>query len=225
MAKSIRLSPWVEHAAPDLQELWADQFLNWTAFLKKAASHVARGSTKWRTKIQVSAEKEIDRTRAAYSRESPLACQKGCAHCCHFNVEINVLEAEPLADRVRRLPEDQREATVQRLKAAHETLLRTGPLRHRHPCPFLVDNECSVYDDRPLSCRSHVSVAVAFCITEFQTEKAVLSEDDPEVDPTVLQGNFMWHILLRSVTDAAGDLIGSAGTLSAAVLEKLDSTR
>lgn len=78
--------------------------------------------------------------------ESEVVCRKGCSHCCHIPVMILAGEAERLAEATGRpmtgLPiRDPR--TINRDAYMGE------------PCPFLVDNACSVYEVRPLACRLH----------------------------------------------------------------------
>jgi len=74
------------------------------------------------------------------------ACKRGCSACCHMNVNITDVEAQIIE-----------EATGRR----HKVLTR--PNRHPDdrfsgvPCPFLVDNACSIYSARPFACRHHMS--------------------------------------------------------------------
>ncbi len=73
-------------------------------------------------------------------------CGKGCSSCCRMNVEISEVEAN---------------------KIQRETGSKFVPLRQSimHPltefsgmaCPFLTDDACSIYQSRPLVCRSHFS--------------------------------------------------------------------
>lgn len=82
----------------------------------------------------------------AGAREQFTACQKGCANCCHMNVTISTLEAEQIAAASGR-----RAVPVTRSKP-HPVGTFAGV-----DCPFLVESVCSVYQDRPLACRSHAS--------------------------------------------------------------------
>lgn len=74
------------------------------------------------------------------------ACKSGCAGCCKNNVAITSIEAERLATYSGR--------TAASL---------TKPIEHAPaefsgiPCPFLVDERCSVYEVRPFACRAHRS--------------------------------------------------------------------
>lgn len=75
-----------------------------------------------------------------------IACGKGCSDCCKMNVSISIIEAERLS-------------TVTRKPMA----VVKHPVRHSEgefsgvPCPFLVDDVCSVYEVRPYACRAHYS--------------------------------------------------------------------
>ena len=76
-----------------------------------------------------------------------VACKKGCSSCCHMNVSITKAEAERLAKASGR--------SMARIAAAprHARDKFAGK-----PCPFLDSHgACSVYVDRPLSCRKHSS--------------------------------------------------------------------
>ena len=75
-----------------------------------------------------------------------VACKDGCSACCRMNVDVTSVEAERLAS-----VSGKRIARV------------TTPVQHREgefsgvPCPFLVNDSCSVYDARPYACRAHHS--------------------------------------------------------------------
>ena len=188
---------------------------------------MVQGGRKRRVKIQERARWEIDRTISEFNPRATTVCQKGCAHCCYFNVDINVLEAERLIDIIRRMPEDRRKEIKRRLGAANEAYRQADQQEsiYRHPCPFLEGAECSIYEDRPLNCRSHVSTDVAYCIAELNTKKGTLSAGDPGVTPEAMQGNLAWHIVLHSIAAAAHNLIGDAGSMPAALLKRMSIER
>jgi len=75
-----------------------------------------------------------------------VACRSGCADCCRMNVTISDLEARQIAAHTGR--------TVAKLTVSVEHPIDTyrGVV-----CPFLVDERCSIYDQRPRVCRQHVS--------------------------------------------------------------------
>jgi len=107
------------------------------------------------------------------------SCQKGCAACCRMMVPLAPPEAFGLMDSIRSLPGEQRERIAQRLANSKSILLAHGlwhrlveigessqppddealePINQKYyalrmPCPFLEDEICSIYDERPASCR------------------------------------------------------------------------
>jgi Fe-S-cluster containining protein len=67
-----------------------------------------------------------------------LACRKGCDLCCQRKFTVSAVEAYNIARAYRQLPPD-----IQR--------------RGREPktaCTFLIDGACSVYESRPILCRT-----------------------------------------------------------------------
>ncbi|MCP9452582.1 MAG: YkgJ family cysteine cluster protein [Nitrospira sp.] len=107
------------------------------------------------------------------------SCTKGCAACCRMLVPLSPPEAFRLMDHVRRWPVEQQEHLAVRLEATKSALVAHGiwqrlldvaeseqppndeelaPLNEayyslRIPCPFLEENTCSVYEERPSACR------------------------------------------------------------------------
>lgn len=79
-----------------------------------------------------------------------VACKRGCNHCCHIPLLITPMEADLIAADTgvrRRVPR-----TASAAEAAE-------PFEgYTKPCTFLVDGECSIYEQRPLACRVHYNV-------------------------------------------------------------------
>jgi Fe-S-cluster containining protein len=118
----------------------------------------------------------------------PVSCKVGCAHCCRQLVALNLFEAEALAAWIQTLPESRRQHLAERF---HQTLLKISAagllermvnedwivesntaeklaldyLYQRIDCPFLEDEQCSIYPMRPLLCREYmVTSAPEHCI-------------------------------------------------------------
>jgi Fe-S-cluster containining protein len=105
-----------------------------------------------------------------------VACRAGCDHCCHQSVGVTPVEALSIVQflRVHCSPAEL-QATTERVHAAY---LRTRGLsadeRYSadHPCVFLKQGTCSVYQVRPLSCRGANSLDAEECRTSLLDPEA-----------------------------------------------------
>jgi Fe-S-cluster containining protein len=92
-------------------------------------------------------------------RAKPAACVEGCAWCCYQQVGTAVPEVARIAAYLRdTLSASELAAFLQRLQQAPPRRSST-----RTPCPLLVDNRCSVYPVRPLTCRGFNSSDARAC--------------------------------------------------------------
>jgi Putative zinc- or iron-chelating domain len=100
-------------------------------------------------------------------RDVPVACRKGCSHCCHIWVSVTAPEALFVAKVVRR----RGVPLIARVRAAH---LATAAYdfetrdQHPHPCPLLAEDICSIYDSRPSACRFAASADAAICARAYR---------------------------------------------------------
>jgi Fe-S-cluster containining protein len=116
----------------------------------------------------------------------PVSCTKGCGACCRQLVPIREMEARRLAEFVRALPEPRRGEILARFAVAAGRLRESG-MRGRldarasldQPgrvalkldyfalgiaCPFLEEESCGIYHERPMICREHlVTTPAAWC--------------------------------------------------------------
>ncbi len=112
-----------------------------------------------------------------------ISCCAGCGACCRQLVPITPVEAHRLRQVVDALPEPRRSQILQRFEAALQRLAEAGLLeilqhperwleegyvalglryfRQGIPCPFLEEESCSIYPDRPLSCREYLVTSPA----------------------------------------------------------------
>jgi Fe-S-cluster containining protein len=108
-----------------------------------------------------------------------VSCHKGCAACCRMMVPVSAPEAFALREVIRSLPLERQQRLSERLDETR-SILHSHGLWHRllelaettevlddealepvnreyyalrMPCPFLEDEQCSIYDDRPAACR------------------------------------------------------------------------
>lgn len=108
-----------------------------------------------------------------------VSCHKGCAACCRMMVPLSAPEAFALREFVRSLPTERQQRIATRLAETKLLLLSHGlwhrllelgettqtpdddalePINRdyyalRTPCPFLEDEACSIYQERPSACR------------------------------------------------------------------------
>lgn len=89
--------------------------------------------------------------RVTAALEPYAACKPGCSDCCHMNTMIYEHEAIRLAEVTGR--------PMTRLSyRPPDAVYQLGGKFNGKPCPFLSENRCSVYDDRPMVCRTHHSL-------------------------------------------------------------------
>ena len=134
----------------------------------------------------------FDQFCAAWSSEyrqrgGTLYCGRGCSGCCSLVVNSTFPEAalvaasltkEQITDLYNRIPRIQ--ATAKSADSLKEWL--SGYREQSGPCPFLAETgACSIYQNRPLSCRSLLSTKEPlWCSTDFSAlsgqEKQVFME-------------------------------------------------
>src|SRR5258706_633958 len=81
-------------------------------------------------------------------------CRKGCAFCCHLNVTATALEAMHIAAVVRMGGRADLEGSVLAASDALSGLDSSSRLERKSPCPLLVQGACSIYQARPMRCRT-----------------------------------------------------------------------
>lgn len=116
--------------------------------------------------------------RAAEEAGKPVSCTSGCAACCRNLVAISQVEARRIAGVLAALPEPRRSSVEARFAQARERLAQAGLLERLRdadrwtpdeyaagvgayfalgiPCPFLEQDSCSIYEERPIACREYL---------------------------------------------------------------------
>jgi Fe-S-cluster containining protein len=113
-----------------------------------------------------------------------VACRAGCWFCCTLPVAVTAFEAAMVRSAVLKLPEEEQQAIWERLQkhiaGQNQALADSNGQRlsWRRRCPLLNDEgQCSVYEGRPLVCRSVLSLDADRC------RRAFLEDDDG--DPNI----------------------------------------
>ena len=135
-----------------------------------------------------------------------IVCKKGCSYCCYQFVPVISFEINYIKDAVRKLkPSVKQKVKEQYLRSMQHFIDNTpdvpvvdykyvngvyGQLVGKDwiPCPFLVDNECSIYEVRPLTCHLH-----------FQLDDPKLcaanNVRDADVNALNIMGNFVQYCI------------------------------
>ncbi|HEY2414744.1 MAG TPA: YkgJ family cysteine cluster protein [Pirellulaceae bacterium] len=129
-----------------------------------------------------------------------VSCRAGCGACCRQLVAISLPEAMALADVVAAMPPERQVVVRRRFAEALDRLEANGLLEPKQPdrdryltqptaagrsvaaplaqryfrqgiaCPFLEEESCSIYADRPLVCREYLVTSPAEdCDRLFET--------------------------------------------------------
>jgi Fe-S-cluster containining protein len=113
----------------------------------------------------------------------------GCAGCCHHHLSVFAVEAEKARAAIETLPAPIR-ARVE--EQAREAIKREAQ-GEQVACPLLVDDRCSIYESRPLICRTQGlpllmeaedgGLEVDFCPLNFTAAWAVDDLDEDHLAP------------------------------------------
>jgi Fe-S-cluster containining protein len=93
------------------------------------------------------------------------ACHRGCFHCCQCAVEVTRTEAQMIGVAIGRKPKKAPERREYDSYGNFKGFV-WGP---SNPCTFLIEGQCSIYENRPLRCRTHYSVDVdnTLCVPSY----------------------------------------------------------
>jgi Fe-S-cluster containining protein len=121
-----------------------------------------------------------------------ISCTKGCGACCRNLVAISEVEARRIRDVVESLPKPLRSRVRARFAEARQRLERAGLLEKLQaadrwtnadyaalvggyfqqgiPCPFLEEESCSIYPERPITCREYLVTSPPECCARVGSE-------------------------------------------------------
>jgi Fe-S-cluster containining protein len=124
-------------------------------------------------------------TEDAEAEGMQVSCKAGCGACCRQLVPLSATEARQIQELVQEMPAPRRAIVEARFASARQRLAEAGLLlalqetlivapreRLAHadayfalgvPCPFLENESCSIYEERPLICREYVVVSPPEC--------------------------------------------------------------
>lgn len=94
-----------------------------------------------RTRVDQHFEQAVARTPTEF------ACRLGCDACCHQRFSVFEVEAAPIREALARLEHEDPQL--------RRRIRERGLDPRERACALLLDGRCSVYEQRPLICRSH----------------------------------------------------------------------
>jgi Fe-S-cluster containining protein len=129
--------------------------------------------------VQSLADAVVDQgVQTAAKEHEPISCKRGCGACCRQLVPIAEVEARRLEEVIQSFPEARRQQVRDRFAEARRRLGQAGLLEKLQnagqwsdsetrplglayfglgiPCPFLDEESCSIYSDRPIACREYL---------------------------------------------------------------------
>ncbi len=122
--------------------------------------------------------------KRAEAEGKSISCRAGCTACCRQLIAISHAEAVSIGERLQTMPASQQLEVRQRFAENTESLRASGlwdrladasndsheqqdkalPLDYFQShlnCPFLKDDTCTIYQDRPLGCREYLVTSPA----------------------------------------------------------------
>ncbi len=128
----------------------------------------------------------FDRLIAIELSKTPVTCHKECSSCCHQLIPLSLAEVSYLHNLIRSFPVARQRCIAEKIRHITEVLKKQGmpfklpDIYHDAdferayfnlgiPCPFLEENACSIYLQRPFVCRDYyVTSPPALCTDPFR---------------------------------------------------------
>ncbi len=149
-----------------------------------------------------------------------ISCTKGCSACCYQLIPLSQLEARYLTAIVERLPKIKRQKILGRFRDVYQKIEAAGILNDLMntdtiqddivdfglkyfqlgiPCPFLENNSCSIYIERPLRCREYL-------VTNYPANCRTPSRESIQIVPFPVRISETWQcsINLGQNTQSSG---------------------
>ena len=118
-----------------------------------------------------------------------LQCQSGCSGCCHHHLSVFPVEAAMMKSAIENLSNETKTILKLQAQKISEQESRGEPVA----CPLLIDDQCSIYDSRPIICRTQGlpllyeaedgNLEVDFCPLNFTAENATDSLEENHLVP------------------------------------------
>jgi uncharacterized protein len=87
-----------------------------------------------------------------------LQCARGCHHCCHVDLSVFAVEAAAMWRWFLQLSQADKMKLQTRLRTQFDPIAPDASGTLHQACVFLREGECTVYETRPVVCRSQGAV-------------------------------------------------------------------
>lgn len=102
-------------------------------------------------------------------------CGAGCSFCCKSErIEATKVEICFILHEIENLPKAKAGRVVEQIKNSKATQ-HVSRMGRGSPCSMLIDDKCSVYAVRPISCRGYLSSSVQECKQRFDGTSTMVS--------------------------------------------------
>jgi Fe-S-cluster containining protein len=150
-------------------------------------------------------------------RDIPIACGKGCSHCCTIWVSVSAPEAIYVGNIVNSMGGE----AIEKVRAANEVTRQFDyELRDRHPhdCAMLENKVCTIYEHRPKECRQAASADANICARKFR----ILTDEQIPSPINFMRSRSAYALALNAALSKAG-LQNGAYEFNSAVTRVLDT--
>lgn len=103
-----------------------------------------------------------------------VVCREGCSHCCGLTVNVAIPELYLIFEYLRSTrSEEELKELAQDLKAYVTAMEESNSVTEKLKikCSFLKGDKCSIYEQRPMSCRAWNSRSVSHCIEYLEDQE------------------------------------------------------
>lgn len=121
------------------------------------------------------AHAHADRVMSSTADAFETDCEAGCSYCCHQPATVFAFEAIHIADILKKSRSKVELEVLKQKMKERVAGFKGGSVRenvnNKTVCPLLHENQCSVYGDRPLTCRMAHSFSVKRCRQSFHKDR------------------------------------------------------
>jgi Fe-S-cluster containining protein len=110
--------------------------------------------------------------------QAHMQCKAGCAQCCHVDLSIFEGEAVAILQWAINLDKEKKQELLALLNSPEQTTV----FKKNKACVFLRNNQCTIYEARPIICRTQ-GVALQY--------KSKINKDETQINVDVCPLNFI----------------------------------